>query len=169
MFKKKKALKKSLLALTFIVTGCNSILPAPTKYEPPVNSTNISKIRLMGNPLYPSIDQKDSTGKFVGGFIVEHNRFLNLGFGTTVDIGLPKIQRNDYSGKYFETVIKADTETLVDYWKPNCRVSLKFMPKKDSVYEVRYSDTDKTGYCVLYIRAVVLDKTNSIYVEEIIK
>lgn len=164
-----KLIKSVMLLCVFLLSGCGSFLKAPTKYDPPQNSTDTAKIRLMGNPLYPSIYQEDQSGKFVGGFIVEHNRFLNLGFGTTVDIGLPKVQRNDYSGKYFETIIAANTKTRVEYLVPGCRVSLNFMPKKDGVYEVTYSATDKTGYCVLYIRTVEFDKINSIYVEGKIK
>ncbi len=153
------------LLTTLLLSGCSQFKHAPTKYDPPLGVNDIAKIRLMGNPLYYSIRQKNSKGEMVGGFVVEHNRFLNIGFGTTVDIGLSKIEGKDYSGKYFETLVESDKETHVNYLAQNCSVTLKINPKKDAVYEVHYSDSDKTGYCVLYIHPVVFDEKNSIYIE----
>ncbi len=101
----------------------------------------------------------------MGGFVIEHNRYLNIGFGSTVDMGFPKIQGKDYTGKYFETLVIADRKTEITYLAPNCSVTLDVIPKKDATYEVHYSDTDRTGYCVLYIRPVVFDEVNSIYIE----
>ena len=156
----------TVLFSIILLVGCSTYFPVPTKYEPPTNISDIAKIRLMGNPLYYSIRQKNNTGVMAGGFVVEHNRFLNLGFGTTVDNGFPKIEGKDYTGKYFETFVIADRMTDINYLAPNCSVTLeKIIPKKDALYEVHYSDTDLTGFCVLYIRPVVFDEVNSIYIE----
>lgn len=148
-----------------LLTGCSKVFPVPTKYEPPRNTSDIAKVRLMGNPLYYSIRQKNDTGDLVGGFVVEHNRFVNIGLGTTVDSGFPKIQGKDYSGKYFETLVIADRKTEINYLAQNCSVTLDVIPKREAIYEVHYSDSDLTGYCVLYIRPVVFDEVNSIYIE----
>lgn len=156
---------KAVLLTTILLSGCSQFMHAPTKYDPPAGGNEVAKIRLMGNPLYYSIYQRESADKMVGGFVVEHNRFLNIGFGTTVDIGLPKIDGRDYSGKYFETLVEADKEVHVNYLAQNCNVTLKILPMKDFLYEVHYSDSDRTGYCTLYIRPVVFDKINSVYME----
>ncbi|WP_241618588.1 hypothetical protein [Rosenbergiella epipactidis] len=157
--------KIAMLFSIILLSGCSILFPVPTKYEPPISIEDVAKIRLMGNPLYYSIRQKNDSGTLVGGFVVEHNRYLNIGFGRTVDMGFPKIQGKDYTGKYFETLVIADRKAEITYLAPNCSVTLDIIPKKDATYEVHYSDTDLTGYCVLYIRPVVFDEVNSIYIE----
>ncbi|WP_241640439.1 hypothetical protein [Rosenbergiella epipactidis] len=93
--------KIAMLFSIILLSGCSILFPVPTKYEPPISIEDVAKIRLMGNPLYYSIRQKNDSGTLVGGFVVEHNRYLNIGFGRTVDMGFPKIQGKDYTGKYF--------------------------------------------------------------------
>lgn len=157
--------KITVLFSTILLSGCSQLFPVPTKYEPPRSIGDIAKIRLMGNAGYYSIRQKNDTGALVGGFVVKHNRFINIGFGTTFDMGFPKIQGKDYTGKYFETLVTAGRKTEINYLTSNCSVTLDVIPKKDAIYEVHYSDSDRTGYCVLYIRPVVFDEVNSIYIE----
>ncbi len=157
--------KITILCSIILLPGCGQLFPAVTKYEPPTNTNDIAKIRLMGNPFFYSIKQKNDSDALVGGFVVERNRFVNLGFASTVDRGFPKIQGKNYNGKYFETFVVAERKTEINYRDPNCSVTLSVTPKKDAIYEVHYSDSDWTGYCVLYIRPIVFDEINAIYIE----
>lgn len=149
------------------MSGCSNFFPEPKMYVPPVNSVDVAKIRLIGPPMSYAIYQKDSNGKETGGWVEKHNRYLNPFLGSTKDIGLPKVTGKIYKDDYFETYITPDVGTSIYHsLYQGCHVSLDFIPGKTKMYEARISYGDKTGYCVLYLKEVALDKINGVYVEK---
>ncbi|MBS0053903.1 hypothetical protein KEM40_00395 [Yersinia sp. Marseille-Q3913] len=114
--------------------------------------------------------QKDSNGKFVGGWVQEHSRYVNISLGSTKDIGLPKVTGKEYKDDYFETLLVPEKLTRIHHsLYQGCSVNLSFTPEKKGIYEARISYSDKSGYCVLYIKEIKYDQVNSLYVEQEIK
>lgn len=163
----------SKIAIFCIVTslaGCSKQFPKPVTYVQPDSEVNIAKVRLMGAPMTYSIFQKNKNNEFVGGDVLQHNRWINVTFGSTKDMGFPKIKNKDYSGTYYETLVLPEIETRIKHsLYGGCRVNLEFTPKKQGLYEVHYNYNDLSGYCVLYIKEIVFDSVNSVYVEENVK
>lgn len=162
--------KVAFFCIVTCLTGCSKQFPHPVTYIQPDNDVNIAKVRLMGAPMSYSIFQKNKNDTFVGGDVLQHNRWVNVTFGSTKDMGFQKIKNRDYSGKYYETLILPEIKTRIQHsLYGGCKVSLEFTPKKQGLYEVHYNYNDLSGYCVLYIKEIVFDSVNSIYVEENVK
>lgn len=162
-----RLLKYVLVFVIANISGCSNFFPEPKTYVPPVNSVDVAKIRLIGPPMSYAIYPKDSNSKQTGGWVEKHNRYLNPFLGSTKDIGLPKVTGKSYKNDYFETYLRPEVETTIYHsLYQGCHVSLDFKPEKSRIYEARISYGDKTGYCVLYLKEVVMDKLNGIYVEK---
>lgn len=162
----------SLLLIPFVLSasGCSTFFPEQTMYTPPVENSDVAKIRLIGAPMSFAIHQYDSSGKETGGWVMKHSRFFNPFLGSTKDIGLPKIAGKNYKDDYFETYLVPNEKTTVRHsLYQGCNVSLSFTPESKKIYEGHISYGDKTGYCVLYMKEVALDTINGIYVEKDIK
>ncbi|HHX3465862.1 TPA: hypothetical protein ACU9NN_001070 [Enterobacter asburiae] len=160
-------LKYIIIPAIVSLSGCSTFFPEPKMYMPPPNSEDVAKIRLIGPPMSYGIYQYDKTGKEIGGWVLKHNRYLNPFLGSTKDIGLPKVTGKKYDKDYFETLIVPDEKTTVQHaLYQGCNVSLTFTPEKKKIYEGHISYSDKTGYCVLYMKEVALDTVNGIYIEK---
>jgi hypothetical protein len=158
--------KLCFMLLTVTLSGCSTLYPVPKTYVPPAKSADVAKIRLIGPPMSFALYQKDSNNQETGGWVERHNRFFNPFLGSTKDIGLPKVTGKSYKDNYFETYLQPDVETSIYHsLYQGCHVSLDFKPAKTKLYEARISYGDKTGYCVLYLKEVVMDEVNGVYVE----
>lgn len=153
--------------VAMILSGCSSFFKEPVMYTPPVNSSEIAKIRLIGPPMSYALYQKESSGKVTGGWVMKHNRFMNPFLGSTKDIGLPKVTGKEYKDDYFETYLKPEELTSIHHsLYQGCRVDISFTPKAHSIYEALISYGDKSGYCVLSLKEIVFDEVNYLYVEK---
>ncbi|HEX4501636.1 MAG TPA: hypothetical protein VH187_10865 [Scandinavium sp.] len=159
--------KLCFLPIIVVLSGCNSLFPEQKTYVPPMDNADVAKIRLIGPPMSYAIYQKDSNNNQTGGWVEKHSRYFNPFLGSTKDIGLPKISGKNYKDDYFETYIQPDMDTSIYHsLYQGCHVSLDFKPGKAKMYEAHISYGDKTGYCVLYLKEVVMDKINGVYVEK---
>lgn len=162
-----KRLNYILIPLVMSISGCSTLFPEPPQYIPPTDSSDVAKIRLIGPPMSYAIYQTDKTDKSNGGWVVKHNRYVNPFLGSTKAIGLPKVTGKEYKQDYFETFLVPDEKTTIHHsLYQGCSVNLSFIPEKKKIYEASISYGDKTGYCVLYLKQIVLDSVNGIYVEK---
>lgn len=157
----------SVLLTSLVLSGCNtSFAPRePDFYTPPVVDSDIAKVRLIGSPISYAIYSIDSSGHKTGGWVEKHDPYYNFTDGSTRDIGLPKVTGKTYKERYFETYLKPDVVTLIYNSNTLCSVKAILIPEKQKIYEARISYTDKTGFCVLYLKEIVHDKHNNIYIE----
>ncbi|MCS3430457.1 hypothetical protein [Klebsiella sp. BIGb0407] len=163
----KSFLYVSVLLTPLVLTGCNTSFspPKPEYYTPPVVDSEIAKIRLIGAPISYAIYSINSSGHKTGGWVEKRELSYLFTDGPTRDIGLPKVTGKVYEEKYFETYLKPDTVILIYNSTDLCVVKTILVPEKQKIYEARISYTDKTGYCVLYLKEIVYDKHNDIYIE----
>ncbi len=167
----KSYLYAGVLLTSLVLAGCNTSFssPEPEYYTPPVLDSDIAKIRLIGAPISYAIYSIDSSGHKKGGWVEKRELSYVFTDGPTRDIGLPKVTGKLYEEKYFETYLKPDTVTLIYNSTTLCVVKVMLVPEKQKIYEARISYTDKSGYCVLYLKEVVHDKHNNIYIESNLK
>ncbi|MBY4888695.1 hypothetical protein K5Y32_12140 [Pantoea sp. DY-15] len=162
-----KCLNALLIPVVLSLSGCSNLFPEPKQFTPPTENSDVAKIRLIGAPMSYALYQTDSSGKKTGGWVLKHNAYLNPFLGSTKDIGLPKITGKKYKDDYIETLLVPDEKTIIHHsLYQGCHVNLPFVPEKKKIYEAHISYGDKTGYCVLYLKEVVLDSVNGIYVEK---
>ncbi|CNH14823.1 hypothetical protein [Yersinia intermedia] len=161
-----KCLNYLLIPVVLSISGCSTFFPEPTQYIPPSDSADVAKIRLIGPPMSYALYQTDKSGKKGGGWVLKHNRYLNPFLGSTKGIGLPKVTGKEYTQDYFETLLVPEEKTTIHHsLYQGCSVNLPFTPEKKKIYEANISYGDKTGYCVLYLKEIVLDSINGVYVE----
>lgn len=151
----------SLIFLTLLLTGCSGIWGNPLYIPPADAEKNLAKIRLIGNPVGFSITQRNKKRERID------KRILPI-FIPSTDIGLPKFLSSPerYTETYFETRLYASKQATIGFSMAGCRISMKFIPEANEIYEFRVSFTEKTGYCILYGTHMKYDKINDLYVEE---
>ncbi len=158
--------KAIALSVSVLLTGCSTYFPKPALYVPPAGTSDVAKIRLMGAPMSYGLYQKDADGKETGGWVMPHSAYVNILLGSTRDLGFPKLKNKDYSDTFFETTLLPDHPTIIQHsLYGGCNITLKLNPKKNALYEVRYSYADKTGYCTLSAKEIKYDKDMGIYYE----